>query len=206
MGLRLVLVRHGETQWNREKRTQGQTDTALTPLGREQAELLARSLRNEELVAAYTSSLKRARETAERIMSFHSTELVSCDELMELDHGVLEGMSAEEMREQYGSFLDSWLAAPARLRLPDGETLQELQERTWRFMEHVKGVHQEGTVVAVSHNLALRTILCKVLGMDLNHIRRIRQDVACKNILEFRDDHIQVVLMNGTDHLRSLDV
>ena len=205
MALRLVLVRHGETQWNRERRSQGQTDTALTALGREQAELAARSLRDEEILAVYTSPLIRASAMAERIATFHNLQVIPRKELMELDHGDLEGMTGEEMREHYEAFLEAWLEAPAALRLPNGESLEDLQQRTWRFVENVRAAHREGTVVAVSHNLAMRTILCKALGMDLNHLRRVRQDVACKNVVEFRDDQIQVVLMNGTSHLRSLE-
>jgi len=194
MVLRLVLVRHGETQWNRDRRSQGQTDTALTSLGREQAELLARSLRHEEFLAAYTSPLVRAREMAERIASFHNLHPVSCEGLMELDHGALEGMSVEEMREKYGAFYEAWHEAPASLKLPDGESLTELQQRTWCFVEHVRAVHREGSVLAVSHNLAIRTILCKALEMDLNNLRRIRQDVACKNILEFREGQMEAAI------------
>jgi len=177
----------------------------LTALGREQAELVARSLRDEEVLAVYTSPLIRARETAERIARFHNLQVVPYKELMELDHGDLEGMTGEEMREHYGGVLEAWLEAPAALRLPNGESLEDLQQRTWRFVENVRAAHREGTVVAVSHNLAMRTILCKALGMDLNLLRRVRQDVACKNVVEFRDDQTQVVLMNGTSHLRSLE-
>jgi len=205
MTLRLVFVRHGETQWNRESRSQGQIDTPLNPLGCRQAELVAGRLRDEKLLAVYTSPLRRARETAERIASFHGLEVIPCSELMELNHGDLEGMTGEEIRRHHGEFLEAWLAAPAGLRLPNGESLEELQERTWRFVENVRAAHQEGTVAAVSHNLALRTILCRVLGMDLNNLRRVRQDVACVNIVEFGQDRVQLVLMNSTCHLRSLD-
>ncbi len=204
MTMQLVLIRHGETQWNRERRSQGQTDTVLTELGCKQGELVAQSLRDEEVVAVYTSPLTRARDVAERIARLHDLDVIERKELMELHHGDLEGMTGDDMREKHGPFLEEWLKAPAKLKLPNGESLEELQQRTWRFVEEVRAAHRVGTVVAVSHNLALRTILCKALGMDLNYLRRMRQDPACKNVLEFRDDHIQVVMTNCTCHLHPL--
>ena len=115
--MRFILVRHGESEWNRIGRYQGQLDAPLSELGLKQADALAERLQNEKLDAIFTSPLQRAKRTAEAIARFHPRlELQEDPALMEIHHGTWQGLFASDVREQYGELLDEWRVYPTRSR------------------------------------------------------------------------------------------
>jgi broad specificity phosphatase PhoE len=199
------LIRHGETDWNREGKVQGFQDVELNDLGRRQAEAVASSLREEEVQAVYSSPLKRALETAHVIAEAHGLNVILDDRLKELNQGVLEGMTSERMWAEYESLLKRWREEPASLKMPGGESLQELQARCWDFIQTLVQRHSSGTVVVVGHGFGIRAILCKVIGLDLNNFRRMRQSLAARNLVEFGERGWILVSMNETLHLRSVE-
>lgn len=196
MPLRLILVRHGETLWNAQGRVQGFTDLELTERGRQQAQALAQALQHEPLDAVYSSPLRRALETARLIAQPHGLAVQTDAELMEMDQGELEGLTGEEMRRLYPELLAEWRVHPAQVKLPGGESLAQLQERAWAAIEHIRARHPEGVVVVVGHNFTNVAILCRVLGLDMNEFRRLKQDVAAMNIVEFRPDGAVLLAAN----------
>ena len=203
--MKVCLVRHGETLWNREHRCQGKTDTALTPLGLKQAGELAQHLGQEQLAAVYSSPLKRARETARLIAQLHHLPVEIRAGLRELDQGGLEGKTYVELREEYAEFMARWQENPAGVRLPDGESLDELQQRAWAEIERIRQEHSEGVVVVVSHQLTLLTIICRFLDLSLTSFRRLRQDLASLTILEYEERGPALVRLNETYHLDKKD-
>lgn len=199
--MRLILVRHGETLWNELRRFQGFSDIELSPKGLEQARSLAESLKKESLEAIYSSSLLRARQTAAEIARYHDCPLVCEEGLKELNQGDLEGLTVEDLKQKYADFYTHWICQPESIQLPRGESLGELQQRTWASMEKIIMKHPEGTVVAVAHSFVNLTILCRVLEIPLAHFRRFRQDAAAKNIIEFSERGPVLRCWNDICHL-----
>ncbi|TEU02634.1 MAG: histidine phosphatase family protein [Dehalococcoidia bacterium] len=201
--MRLILVRHGETRWNQENRVVGHTGIALNKNGRKQVARLALALKYEKVSAIYSSPLRRARETAAAIARGHRLEVVTDDALKEVDAGELEGLTFEEVMERYGDFLQEWMKDNPSLRMPGGESMTELQERTWPAAERIVREHPDGVIILVSHSLAILSIISRALGMRLSNFRRLRLSVASISILDFGERGVSLVLFNDTCHLES---
>jgi broad specificity phosphatase PhoE len=199
--VQLILVRHGETLWNETRKFQGLSDIELSSKGKFQAQSLAESLKGEALEAIYTSPLIRARQTAERIARYHHCPVHIEEGLKELNQGLLEGLTAEDLRKRYPEFLKNWMERPESTRLPQGESLGDLQLRAWDAIERIRGKYPEGTVVVVAHSFVNLTILCRVLQISLDHFRQFRQDATGKNIIEFSERGAFIRCLNDTCHL-----
>jgi len=203
--MRLILARHGETVWNRESRIMGQSDIELTELGRQQAARLGVALKDENVADVYSSPLTRTRETANEIARFHNLEVIPDDGLMELDAGDLDGLTVDELMARHGEFLKEWTTGGPLVRVPGGESMADLQGRTWDVLQKLVNRHVDGTVVVVSHSLAIQTIVCKALDMSLSNLRRLRMDLASISILDFGKGGASLLLYNDTCHLRNGD-
>ncbi len=210
--MRIVLVRHGETDWNRLGRIQGISDGELNETGRRQAEALAQALKNERVEAIYTSPLKRARDTAYAIGRHHQVEVVTLHGLRELDAGEVDGLTYEEMRIQYGDFLERWIEDCTSVRPPGGCTLHELQDQVWASIQEIlkrerpmaaKGKESEkGVVLVVTHFFPMLSIICRALGLGLSQCRRMRLDLASMCTLDFNPSRTVLVSLNDTCHLK----
>lgn len=202
--MRLILVRHGETLWNEQSRVQGLANIELNPLGRRQAEALALALKDQPVEAIYSSPLSRALETARAIARWHQIEVVPTAALQELDVGELDGLTFAEMRSQYSDFLEQWRRDLAGCKLPGGGCLQDLQETAWGFIQEIAASHAGRLVVAVSHNFAIQSIICRAIDLDLRHLRRLRMGVAARTTLDFEEQGARLVSFNDTCHLNGL--
>jgi broad specificity phosphatase PhoE len=210
--MRLLLARHGETEWNRLRRIQGISDLELNETGRRQAEALARDLSNLSVYAVYTSPLKRARDTARLIAEPHGLEVITLDGLREMDAGEVDGLTYQEMRTHYRDFFEKWMQDCSTVRPPGGCTLEEIQEQAWSAVQEMQARHEQdspeanskgdGVTIAVTHFFPILSILCKALGLDLSECRRMRLDVASTCTLELRDSGAILVSMNNTCHLK----
>jgi broad specificity phosphatase PhoE len=127
--MKLILIRHGETLWNKEGRIQGTSDIELSAVGIEQARLLALSLKDHPIGAIHASPLKRALQTAQIINEHHHKEIQTHPDLMEMDQGDFEGFSFKELMACEKDFLNKWIADPASVRMPNGESLADYQQR-----------------------------------------------------------------------------
>jgi len=203
--MRLIVVRHGETLWNRENRVLGHTEIELTERGRKQAQRLALALKDEKVTAIYSSPLRRARETADKIARVHNMGVVTDDALKELDAGELDGLTFNEVMERYGDFLKEWMEDAPSLRMPGGESLAELYDRTWAALERIVSQHPDGAVILVSHSFAIMSIISRALGMSLSNFRRLRLTVASISILNFGQRGISLLQFNDTCHLQGID-
>lgn len=179
MTLHLYLVRHGQTDGNVEGRSQGLRDVPLNEHGRRQAAAIGERLRDRPLVAVFASPLARSMATAEAIAAPHGLDVQPDDRLAELDHGLLDGLTSEEMRRDYADFLAQWRDGdPADLVMPSGESMRDAQRRMIAATEAIAERWPDGEVVVVSHNLATRAFLCHALGVPLATFRRFRHDLA----------------------------
>lgn len=200
----LYLIRHGETDWNTERKCQGFSDIPLNSTGHRQAEAIARHLSTTRLEAIYSSTLSRAYETALAIARYHDATVQTTDALRELNQGEFDGLTLSELVEKHGDFLEQWFRNPADLKIPGGESLREMQTRAASALEEITENHSDGNVVVVAHNLCNTALLCRIMNLNLNDFRRINQDVGAINVLEFggRWPHPVVLCLNDTCHLR----
>jgi len=197
--MQLILIRHGETLWNKEGRVQGTSDVELSAVGEKQAYLLALSLKNQNIEAIHASPLKRAIRTAEIINEFHSLDIQIHQGLMEMDQGDFEGLSFQELMDNKKDFLKSWITDPAAVRMPNGESLAELQNRAWGAVEEIISKTQNALVV--SHNFTIAAILCRLRNISLAEFRRACVDTASKTIVRLGNSEPSIELLNDRRHL-----
>jgi alpha-ribazole phosphatase len=201
---RLLLVRHGETGWNRAGRYQGQSDTELSKIGIEQAKKLRERLAAEGIDAIYSSDLKRALRTAELIASVHDVEVVPRQELRELDFGEFEGRYFEEIKERYLPLDQMWRGEDLEARAPGGESLYQLANRVSQFENKLGRVPDKETILIVAHGGSLRVLICLLLGVGLECWWQFQLDSASLSIVEIYPERNILSVLNDTCHLRDL--
>lgn len=202
--MQLTLIRHAETEHNRDNRVQGRADNPLSDLGERQATALAAHLAAESLVAVVSSPLQRALTTAEAIAGRHGLRVQTDAALEEMHVGEMEGLSITEMRAQFPDFLREWATERgAEQPMPGGESLRDVRTRAWSVVEQLRSQFQDEAVVLVSHNFVLGQLLTAALGMPMHDFRRFRLSVAGATTLRFRRDRTMLVRLNDTCHLRA---
>lgn len=201
--LKVILVRHGETEWNKLKQIQGgSSDTKLNKNGKRQAESVALKLATEKIQAIYSSPLQRALNTARTIARHHQLKVTIEPSLREIDAGELEGVAVDEI----GSRLDQILTGEGDsfFRMPGGESLAEVQQRTWPTIQRLVSQHPDGVVVVVSHYFAILTIICSVLNLPLSQIGRLRLTPGSISAITFEEQRQRLILFNDSCHLNSI--
>lgn len=201
--MRILLARHGETQWNVEGRCQGQGfDIPLSETGQAQARSLGARLAGEPIVRAVASPLLRARQTAELALGDRAGLLSFDPGLMEISHGDWEGRVQEEIRAGWPDLQRAWRERPDQVTLPGGESLQAVADRAWpAFRAACAGLGAEEVGLVVTHDAVCRTVLCRILGLPLARVWAFRQASTCLNLLEGPEfDHLQVVRLNDASH------
>jgi broad specificity phosphatase PhoE len=198
--MQLIIIRHGETLWNKEGRVQGISDVELSTVGIEQARLLALSLKDHPIRVIHTSPLKRALKTAEVINEFHRKEIHIHHDLMEIDPGDFEGVYYEKLVACEKDFLNKWAADPASVKMPNGESLTQLQERAWRAMERI--INKDENALVVAHNFTIAAIICRIRSISLNEFQSSLVGNASKTIVNFQKDGIFIETFNDRSHLR----
>jgi broad specificity phosphatase PhoE len=201
--MKLILIRHGETEWNKQRRIQGcRSDTRLSQKGLEEADRLATVLRKERIDAIYSSPMKRAAETAQIIAEACKLPVQVFNELREIDAGDLDGLFERELTGSYEAAWREMCGGNASTPLPGGESLQDLQKRTSWAIDRMLEKHIDGTVVVVAHLLANLVMVCQALGIDLSQIARLKQAPASITTLELTTQGNSLLLLNDTCHLQ----
>jgi 2,3-bisphosphoglycerate-dependent phosphoglycerate mutase len=168
----ILLARHGESDWNRERRWQGHADRPLTQRGREQARALAERLSDIRLDAVYSSDLLRARATAEAVASPRGLSIRTDPDLREVDVGSWSGVTREEAQVRFPGDYERWLAGGPGWR--DGESYEAMSERVLHSVRRIVEAHPDGRVLVVSHGGPIRAVHAAALGMDIHAYRRLR--------------------------------
>lgn len=194
--MELILVRHGETIWNREGRVQGFSDIDLSDVGVQQARQLALSLKDAPILSIYSSPLSRAQSTARIINEYHHAPLYIEPGLMEMDQGDFEGLTFQELLACEKGFLQKWMSDPASVQMPNGESFIELQGRAWKVIEGI--VARSGSALVVSHNFTIAAILCKIKGVSLSQFRKVCVDTASRTIIRFENGAASIELLNDS--------
>ncbi len=199
---KILLVRHGQTEWNTTGRFQGQSDIELTKTGVEQAEKAAAYLADEAICAVYASDLKRATETARRIGARHALFVSPLPALREIFFGDWEGLTYEEIKKDWPDEIDRMFSAPSTLAIPHGETFRDVAARAVPAVDALAKKHEGKTILLVSHGATIRTIIGHYLHMPLDFIWSLCQDNTAINRLSFDGGRVVVELLNSTEHLK----
>ena len=200
--MKFSLVRHGETEWNKLGRFQGQFDTQLNEAGLEQARVIARASREWGITAIYSSPLTRTMQVATEMSRALDLPVHTRDGLKELALGDLEGVEGEEMRKGWPEVFATWNNHPERVVMPGGESLAILEDRSWQVILDLEQQHpKEAHLALVSHNFAIRAICGKMLGMPLENFHRLR--LALGSVCTFESDERgrRLLAYNSTGHL-----
>jgi len=198
---KLLLVRHGITEFNRDRRFMGHSDVELSAAGYRQVERLRDRLVNEQIDAVYSSDLRRAFVTAEVISLGHKLEIATCPELREIDYGKVEGLTFEEIKHLYPEVAESVANFSPQLKFPDGESFEGFAARTSAFLDKLEKCPASKTTLIVSHSGPLRVLVCHLLGVDLEHWRQFHLDFTSLSILETYPQGTIVNRLNDTSHL-----
>lgn len=198
---KVILVRHGQTLWNLEMKYQGHCDVALTKKGEEQAKRVAQRLADENIAAVYASDLSRALKTAECIAKKHNLSVVAIPGFREINFGEWEGLTYESINNQWSDTMATLFTHPDETQIPGGETFRAVKERATLALGKLVAEHPDQTIVVVSHGGTIRTLLCSVLNIHLNHLWNIKQDNTAVNMLEYYDEQVMVSLVNDVHHL-----
>ena len=199
--MKLYLIRHGETDWNKLEKCQGVSDIPLNAYGIKQAKDLGYSLRDEKISAIYASNLSRALTTANEIAHYHSLHVNIDERFREMDQGEFEGLEFGYLREKHGDILKKWVNEPETLRIPGGETLTEVQDRAWDGISNLLNLHKDESVLLVSHNMTIITLLCKFSKKSLLSFREFTVKESSKSVISFNNDIVTIELFNDISHL-----
>ncbi len=201
---RIYLIRHGQSEWNKSNKIQGQHDTKLTELGKNQAMLLGNSLINENIDIIYTSDLTRAYDTAEIISNIINKPLIASNLIREINFGVWEGLTSNEVKENYKDEYNIWLKEPDKLNIQGLERLEDLQKRAMTFMNRIVQENSNKNIAIVSHGAILKTIILGLLDIEISHYKNISLSNVSLSIIEYRDFNKVLKLLNDTSHLKEL--
>ena len=200
--MKLLLVRHGETEWNKLGKFQGQKDVSMTARGVAQASETGRALSGEGIVSIYASPLMRTMQFAGEVSRETGLPVVPAPGLEELDLGELEGVTGREMRTGWPEVYAAWREDPTNVVLPKGESLAQLQERAWRSLMQIEQAHQaDDILVVVSHNFTIRAIVGRVLGMTLSNFHNMTLGLSSISTVESSNENHRLVNYNVTSHL-----
>ena len=206
-GPRFLLVRHGETDWNRAGKFQGQIDVPLNDNGRNQASLAAEFLKTVEIDFAFTSPMSRPKETAQIILQDRSGLTLNEDaDLREIGHGLWEGKFEAEIKAEYPGELERWQSQPESVQMPEGENLKDVWTRAtaaWQRLLTQVGNHPQ-TGIVVAHDATNKVLLCSLLGLGLADIWKIKQGNGAVTVIDYPDGvegQPVIQALNLTSHL-----
>lgn len=199
--MKFFIVRHGETNWNREGRFQGQMDIPLNEKGLEQARMTAARFKGYPLEAVYASPLSRARVTGELIAEAAGCPLIPDKRFMEINHGAWEGTTTAEVEKNYGDILRQWKTEPHLVKMPGpgGESLEDVQKRAVAAVEEIVPKHK-GDILLATHDAAAKTIICYYLGVPLSRYWRLKIPNCSVSYIEFLPSGPQVGLLGDVSH------
>lgn len=199
--MRILLLRHAETDWNRERRFQGWRDVPLSATGREQAESAARLLAATRIDAVWSSPLARARDTAAIIAAPHRLAVQESEAFREMGFGDWEGLTRDEVRERYPDAHRAWAETPHEAAWPGAEPLAAVRGRALAGLEALRAAHTGQTICLVSHGITGRLLILEALGLGPDRLWSFQLSSTGISELEFRDDWTTLHRMNSLIHL-----
>jgi probable phosphoglycerate mutase len=203
--VRLFAIRHGETEYVRERRFAGARDVPLSPRGLRQCESVGRSLAGAFVGAVYASPLARARASAESIATPHKLTVRVAPAFREMDFGAWAGLTRAEVAVRFPDESEAWAADPRHIRPGGGETLDEVAARVADGLAELLAEHEGQTVIVVSHAIVTRLIVLGALGLGPDRLRSVDASPAGITEIEYQDGWATVHRMNTLAHLDDVD-
>jgi broad specificity phosphatase PhoE len=200
----IILVRHGETDWNVEEVFRGRIDIELNQTGVKQAQLLAEYLGGLKIAAVYSSPLQRALKTAEAIARRHKLEVKTSPGLIDCNFGQWQGLSLQEVKRRYKKLYPKWAENPQLVKMPEGESLDGVRERALKVVNEAVAKHK-GIIVLVSHRVVNKVLICALLGLDNSHFWNIRQDNCATTVFSHENGRFVLTRHNDTSYLKPLE-
>jgi broad specificity phosphatase PhoE len=202
MATTILLVRHGETDWNREKVFRGVYDVPLNDNGLHQAGLVAEALSSQVIDVAYTSPLSRAAETASIALETHSIHARPHDGLLDFNYGDWTGKAEAEVASRWPEAYAAWNAHPAEAHIPGGDTLKDVYHRAFVAMEEIARSHDGQTVALFAHRVINKLLILGALGLTLDRFPFILQGNCCINKFIKVEGGYLIEYLNDTSHIR----
>ena len=201
----IILIRHGETDWNKSEAFRGRKDVKLNGRGIEQAKAVAKALADLRLDAVYSSPLARAYETATILSSEHGLEVQTVEGFIDIDFGEWQGLSHQAVKSKYRKAYDDWLQRPHTVKFMNGESLDDLRLRSIDALNDLLAKHKDATIPIVSHRVVLKVLICALLGLDNSHFWQIKHDIGAIATFEYVDDKFILASLNDTCHLKEIN-
>lgn len=198
----LLLVRHGITEYNNDRRFMGYSDIGLSAIGRQQIGRLGNYLKDEKIDAVYASDLKRTMMSAQIIIGKRDLNIIPCSELRELNYGICEGLTFGEISRDYPDVAEKCVHFTLDLEFPQGERFREFIDRSSTFLERLKKHKSRDTILVVSHNGPLKVLICRLLDISMEHWWQIAVDVASLNIMEVSTRGAVLTRLNDVSFLK----
>ena len=198
---KLIVIRHAETTWNRDKRMQGTTDTPLSDVGRAQAQALGRRLAGRDFSALYSSDLSRARDTARAIAEHTGCELVLDPRLQERRFGIFEGLVAAEIEARYPEEHARFASRDPDYAVPGGESARSFSTRCLGCLARIAGRHRGEEIVVVTHGLVLDSLYRAAHGLDHGVPRPVPLINASVNLFGYGDSAWRMEVWGDISHL-----
>ncbi len=203
---RIFLIRHGETNWNKEGRFQGQIDIPLNENGRNQARKTFEYLKNISFNRAFSSSMHRPYETAQIILqNKKDLKIEKIDSLVEISHGLWEGKLESEIREKWPTLLKNWHDKPEEVLMPDGESIKDVSERSIEAFHKICLSQKDNDLsIVVAHDAVNKTLICNILGINYSNIWMIKQGNGGITVIDLFNDPSKppvISALNITTHL-----
>ena len=196
----IILIRHGETDWNSQQRMQGHSNSDLSEVGRGQIQALGELMKNVSFDHIYSSDSLRARQTAEAITQYSGHTLQFDQRIREKNLGVFEGLTSTEAKERHPEIYRLFKTAGANYVIDEGESTQQLLERALEFIEEIRLRHPQERVVMVTHGGVVRVLMKHALGLSIDAPTRF----IIKNTGIFGliwNENWLVTRMGGVSHL-----
>ena len=181
----------------------GRSDVDLDDVGTRLAELLGKYLSTHGLAAVYSSPLKRALETAHIIARYQKIDVQIAENLVDFDYGEWQCLSEQEVKRLYPALLKEWHNNPHKVRMPGGESLEDVRKRAIEVIKDILSNYQ-GSVILVAHRVVNKVLICFLLGLDNSHFWNIKQDVSGITVFNYLDGRYVLTRHNDTSHLKEL--
>lgn len=198
---RIYLVRHGETDWNKEDRCQGCIDIDLNSEGVRQAEFVAQRLVNEEIHALYCSNLKRAYRTAQIIAKALNLSITRSEALNEISFGDWEGLTFEEIRNRHDYDYNTWRLSPHTANFPGEGSLANVKKRVMKYVDEIISQNEGKNILIVSHGGVIKLIILGLLGIGLEAYNKFYIANTSLSIVHIEKDRRYLRTLNDTCHV-----
>lgn len=202
MPTKLVLVRHGETEFNKSSRYQGVLDIELNDKGKQQAEKLYNFLKDEDFDVIYSSTLKRAYNTIKDIADYQDKKVHTLKELKEINFGEWEGLTFSEIEEKYPQLAEKWAKNPMCCKPPEGEHIKEVEQRVGKTIDMIISKNPDKKILISTHGGIVRIIIAYLLDLSLSRIFSIEVSNVSISRIKFYEHYPVIKLLNSTYHLK----